>query len=376
MGYSNVIIIHFAPLELYPPVQNLIHELNKNIGSYKFVVLTTNPVNATLGKFKLASKQISLIRIGRSSAMLPGVVRYLNYLVFYLSSLLVLIVSRPKRVLYFETISSWPAYIYKRYFNRTCEILIHYHEYTSREEYGKGMMINKYFHGLEKQIYPEALWVSHTNHFRMEMFKADISPRLLKNPQIVPNYPPRSWNLSPRDFEGSPVRIVYVGSLSLSTMYTTYFSEWVISMQGRVTWDIYSHNLAADVINYFDKLNTPCINLKQAVPYSDLPTVLALYHVGVVLYNGHIANYVYNAPNKLFEYLACGLDVWFPQVMLGSLKYVRDNMLPKILAFDFENLPTLSLRVTSDRQHTVSAFTFFCEDALKPLIDKLINNDR
>lgn len=52
--------------------------------------------------------------------------------------------------------------------------------------------------------------------------------------------------------------------------------------------------------------------LDSGINYSDLPGVIRAYDVGVILYNGHIANYVFNAPNKLFEYLACGLDVWSP----------------------------------------------------------------
>ena len=93
--------------------------------------------------------------------------------------------------------------------------------------------------------------------------------------------------------------------------------------------------------------------------------------VGVVLYNGHIPNYIYNAPNKLFEYLACGLDVWFPDVMAGSMDYVNKNGFPKVLSIDFNNLNKFDLAAAIERQGSESKYLFFCEEALKPLIDKL-----
>lgn len=371
MSSRNTIIIHFAPLELYPPIQNLLHDLNRNVTNYKFIVITTKPINTALSNFKLTSSCIRVVRIGRSSAALPSVSRYFNYILFYLASLMILLVKRPMRVLYFETISSWPAYIYKRYVNRACELLIHYHEYTSPEEYQSGMALNKYFLGLEKFIYANAIWVSHTNHFRMNMFKADISPILLKSPQVMPNYPPISWNLSPRDFNVAPIRIVYVGSLSLFTMYTTVFSEWVISRQGKVIWDIYVPNKTADVIDFFEKLDSPYINLKPAVPYSALPTVLSRYQVGVVLYKGHIPNYVYSAPNKVFEYLACGLDVWFPNVLIGSMEFATVANVPKIIPIDFDHLNLFDFDGSIARDGNIKANVFNCENSTEQLVKLL-----
>ena len=109
------------------------------------------------------------------------------------------------------------------------------------------------------------------------------------------------------------------------------------------------------------------------VDYEQLPGVLRKYDIGVVLYNGHIPNYVHNAPNKLFEYLVCGLDVWFPDVITGSLEFVRDKDFPKVSAIDFTILKDFKLTTAIERRGIAKDHTFFCEDALLPLIGKLSN---
>ena len=113
------------------------------------------------------------------------------------------------------------------------------------------------------------------------------------------------------------------------------------------------------------------IHIREGISYEELPNVLRKYDVGVVLYNGHIPNYVNNAPNKLFEYLACGLDVWFPEVMTGSMDYVNKNGSPRVLSIDFNNLNKFDMAAAIERQGSESKYLFFCEEALKPLIDKL-----
>jgi hypothetical protein len=119
-------------------------------------------------------------------------------------------------------------------------------------------------------------------------------------------------------------------------------------------------------------LQTTFIQLKEGVDYDKLPFVLKKYDVGVVLYNGHIANYVLNAPNKLFEYIACGLDVWFPTVMKGSLDYTTTGSYPKVMAVDFTSLKDFNLHTAMDRKnHTIQQHPFFCEYVLKELCHKL-----
>lgn len=369
----KIAIIHFAPLEFYPPIQNLVIQLNERKGHWKVNVHSTRPAQQTLSPFLIESPRIKLFRIATSGISLPPLQRYGNYVRFYLITLFYLIRQRPTSILYFESISSWPVYIYKRFFNKDCKIFIHYHEYATKEEYANGMILTRYFHRLEKNLYPHANWVSHTNEGRMDRFKKDLFPVSILNPRIMPNYPPKTWHRSPGQVLNSPVRIVYVGALSLNNMYTKEFSTWVVDQNGKVVWDIFSYNHSADAKEYMQHLPSQLVRMHEGVVYERLPEILSGYDVGVVLYNGHIPNYVLNAPNKLFEYLTCGLSVWFPKCMTGCNEYIKEEGFPKVLSVDFTDLGNFDLTQALERLGAENRYTFFCEDALLPLIDKLTN---
>lgn len=366
-------IIHFAPLELYPPVQNLLVEVGKYNSSERVIVFTTRTTVAGLQAFSVDSEKIRIVRLGESGQKLNIIARYVVYVYFYTVCLLLLLWRRPKSILYFEAISSFPAYVYKKFFCHRCAILIHYHEYTSPDELRNGMKLVNYFHRLEKELYPQAVWVSHTNEFRMKKFKKDNDATEIKCPYILPNFPPRTWASAPAKHITLPLRIVYVGALSLETMYTREFSEWVLAQNGKVIWDIYSYNFTDEARTYLYSLNTEWIKLKGGVNYYDLPRYLQKYHVGVILYNGHIPNYVYNAPNKLFEYLASGLSVWFPDIMTGSKTYCTNGTYPEILALDFSSLNTIKVEQLIAREgHQLKRSSYYCEDALQEIIRDLL----
>jgi hypothetical protein len=368
---KKVAIIHFSPLELYPPIQNLLIGLEKREARNTWV-FTTSPEGWGHNQFHLQRADIVLVRIGKTGRLMP-LVRYWNYLLFFGFTLVSLVWRRPGRILYFETISAWPAYVYKRIFNRRCEILIHYHEYTTPAEYEHGMWLTRKFHALEKWLYPHAQWISHTNAFRMDMFKNDLLPLVLKADRILPNYPPVSWQSGQSANAEPPLRVIYIGSLSLATMYTEAFAKWVIAQQGEARWDIYSNNIDSAAELFLRTLNSEWIEVKPGIPYDRLPAILNTYHVGVILYNGHNPNYIYNAPNKLFEYLACGLDVWFPTVMIGSLEYTRAGLRPAVTAIDFAELENIHADGFFAGVHRRwRPFEYFCETSLAPLLDKLI----
>ncbi len=370
---QKIAIIHFAPLEFYPPIQNLVIQLSERKGHWKVDVHSTRPARQTLKAFLIESPHIKLLRIAKSGINLPALLRYGNYIRFYLTTLFYLIRQRPISILYFESISSWPVYVYKTFFNKDCQIFIHYHEYCTKAEYADGMILTRYFHRLEKNLYPRANWVSHTNEGRMDRFKKDLFPVSILNPQIIPNYPPRAWTRPASRALNSPIRIVYVGALSLATMYTKEFSEWVLDQNGKVVWDIFSYNHTNEASEYIHCLPSHLVRMHEGVVYEQLPELLSGYDVGVILYNGHIPNYVLNAPNKLFEYLACGLNVWLPKCMTGCNEYIKEQGFPKVLSVDFTDLGSFDLTKALERQGTENKYSFFCENALLPLVNKLTN---
>lgn len=369
---NRIVIIHYQPIELYPPAMNDLLFFS-HFGNSELTLYTTRSfVNVEL--FSLENVKIKRLGYAGNKNVIP---RYLNYFLFYLGSILHMLVTRPDKILYFETLSSFPLYVYKVIMGIKCRVFIHYHEYTSPEEYKNGMKMNKWFHEKEIKLYADAEWISHSNLERMNRFIADINPvKKLDNTYILPNYPSKSWYSPGKEIIYLPVKVVYVGALSLDTMYTQEFAGWVIDQQGKVTWDIYSWNVTQQTIEFFQSLNTKFITLHGAVNYQNLKNVLASYDVGIILYKGHIQNYVLNAPNKLFEYNICGLDVWFPDTITGSISYVTDKTYPKIIATDFSKLNEFDLLKAIDRkncQHLQNNYSF--EDALLPLAQKLLQKD-
>lgn len=295
---------------------------------------------------------------------------------FNLFTLIKLILNWPGRILYYETLSSYPVYFYKKYINRKAKIYVHYHEYTSPGEYASGMKLVRFFHKKEKYLYDAATWISHTNDERLKKFVLDEGLKMDDRYKLMPNYPPLSWlSAEPPKIE-SQIKIIYVGALSLSTMYTREFVNWVLGMNGKVRLDIYSNNVTPDAQIYLQQLHLHDVHLFNGVDYDSLPHILKNYHVGVILYKGHIENYIHNAPNKLFEYLACGLDVWYPDIMKGCWPYMNVYHLPKVLPIDFENMDNFNLNTALDRTNlSFKKSEYFCENVYNLICEDFVIED-
>jgi len=339
----------------------------------KVHVYTRNPIPGT-EKYLSPDLKISIIRNGRSHEKI-SFLRYWNYLTYYLKVSFKLIFWRPASVLYYETLSALPALLYKIVFKKSTDIFIHYHEYTSLKEYREGMILNRWIYSLEKKVFPIAKWISHTNSDRMRLFIEDNDPIKIQNPHILPNYPPKNWK--PDYWKGdlsSPIMFIYVGALGLNTMYLQEFAEWIIKQKGEAIWDIYSGNITGDAMNYLTSLNTSYINYRGSVNYFLLPETLNKYDVGLILYKGHIPNYIYNAPNKLFEYWACGLDVWFPETMESSIHYKTEDSYPKIIPINFKDISNLNIASMINRNGLINKDPVFnCENEFDYLLGEIFS---
>jgi hypothetical protein len=373
---SKVVILHFNPLELYPPIQNLLSTLASKSSAKKITVITTKASVEILKKIVSPAANIRIIRFGYSGQHIGVIKKYWTYFFFNLGALLYLLWNKPTVLFYYETISSFPAYLYKRYLNGKVHVFIHYHEYTTTKEYAQGMKQTRFFHQKEAWLYPHTAWVSHTNEWRLKQFLRDIAPVVIPNTQVLPNYPPKSWSINRSAEIKLPVKVVYVGALSLQTMYVKEFIEFVIAQSGKIIFDLFCYNIDEETKRYVMSQNEKLIRIKTGVNYNELSMVLCGYDVGVVLYKGHIDNYIYNAPNKLFEYYTCGLDVWFPEIMKGSLPYLTNNSYPKIIALDFEKLGLVELDKLITREKFIYKQELFTsENVFEPLIDNLVSND-
>jgi hypothetical protein len=372
-GKASVVIIHFQPLELYPPVLNLMNYLDKH--EMKVLVLSTsNKKGSAFNKFAGLSENIE---IKRTAGIIAGsAFRVFNYSFFYIYSFYLLLKHKPKVVLYFETISSWPGLLYKRWKGKKVKLFVHYHEYVSPGEYANNMRLVKWMHQLEAKMYGKDYdWISHTNEPRMQKFILDHRLEKIKRNifHIMPNYPSRHWAKEKTEFvRNSKLRLVYVGSLGYDTMYLKEVVDWVILNAQSISLDVYSHNMDEKSRCFLQTIQDNNVRFHDACNYKELPAILKNYDVGLVIYKPTSGNWIYNAPNKVFEYLACGLDVWFSKTMIYTTTLTRENTFPKILPVHFEKLNDFDFKKAISRTGlTFAENSFYYENVYSEIYESL-----
>jgi hypothetical protein len=328
---KKIAILHYQPLEKYPPIMNFIHNLEiKNINCKVFT--TNSQINWFNSKFNIH-------RFGSFST--NTVVRYWTHINYNLVTFLQLLFYKPTKIIYYETYSSLPVYWYKRLFKVT-PIFIHFHEYISPVEKQDSSYYVKCLLKREAYLLKNANWISQTNKERMELFQKDYPFLSQSVCHIFPNYPPANWqNLAQTNktdrSQTTYQKIIYIGALGMKSTYIEVFAKWIHQQKGAYYFDIFSDNMEKEVMEMIAALKSPFISIKQPINYFDLPSILANYDIGVVLYTGHIPNYVYNVPNKVFEYLVCGLDVWYSKDLISTAKFQQDNKIENLKAVCFKD---------------------------------------
>ncbi|MCG2462607.1 hypothetical protein K8352_17730 [Flavobacteriaceae bacterium F89] len=231
------------------------------------------------------------------------------------------------------------------------------------------MKFVKYSHYFETRfIYAKATWISQTNEDRLTLFQKDYPNIDRGKMHIMPNYPPKAWrnHLKPWH-ERKKNSMVYVGSLAFESTYIREFCDWIKS-QEYYTLDIYSYNFHLEVENYLNNIHDDKIRFfPRGIEYDLLPTILNQYSIGVILHKAFNENYKYNATNKLFEYLACDLNVWFSKELLGCFKYINSGSYPIVKPFDFLNLE----RINPYGLETAKNYKprhYWCEDVYNKLL--------
>ena len=366
---KRLAVVHYLPLEFYPPAVNLLNALaEKELFNTK--VWTTHN-----NKQRQVFKSPTLTSISRTIAPKKSDYkgfRLLKYLLFNFKTFMGLLFFNPEVILYYESYSAGPVYWYLKYFGNNKRLFIHCHEYFDAQWYAKGMSLVKLYHTYEKNyLYPKAAWISQTNTDRIQMFASDhpkLPSGILK---VVPNYPPQDWlrhtNLIKPDGH-TVIKTVYVGSLSLKDTFIKEYCDWVLKQNGKVCFHVYAYNLDDDTIEYLSSLNTDYIVFyTKGVEYNKMPALLADYDIGLILYKAHTKNYKHNAPNKLFEYLACKLLVLYPDVMSGMALYQSDN----VIRLNFEQIPSFNEIKKYFSNKTDLKSSYNAKTALQPLIDHL-----
>jgi hypothetical protein len=75
----------------------------------------------------------------------------------------------------------------------------------------------------------------------------------------------------------------------------------------------------------------------------------------VIIYRAETLNYRYNETNKLFEYLICGLDVWYSHRMEGIRLHARVQVYPRVIECDFVKMADRDWSAFLKRREGLSA---------------------
>lgn len=348
MTASKILILHYRDTSKYPPIINLIDYIE----------------NQTI-KFQYIS--------GSRMAMQARFLNSLSYFSFLIRTFFSLLFTK-NSIVYYESISATPVAIYFFLFPHSRrKLFIHYHEYFSIEEYRRQSFYERLGRKLEGMLFERASWISHTNEDRLALFQKDF-PSISKNTfNTMPNYPPSSWIESNRKIEskGKVFKLLHIGALSKESLYLEsllgYFGD-----DKRFDIDFYSHRFSDEVRDLIERYDN--CNICGSIPYQDIPSLKGKYDVGLVLYNGSSLNFTYNAPNKIFEYLALGLDVWCSDKLLTAKEYERQDCYPKMLMVDYENLPAFDIEKALDKTGlSYSPSPYVCEPVYEKLVQKIMD---
>jgi hypothetical protein len=357
----NLAVVHFQPLEGYPPVMNVIQSLiDENVS---IEILTTGSAKNWFNPYG-----VKVFRLG--SYLGNPIKRYVCYLKFNVIGLLKLLNLNPSSVICYETGSIGPVYLYKLLKPQTA-VFLHHHEYESVSEKESFSKYQKLLGKLESKLFKDLIWLSHTNTDRLELFKSDNAISETKKLQIFPNYPSMQWAdkaILKIKHNSNILKLVYVGSLGIDTTYIAEVISWVAAQNGKATLTIYSQNLENSVTELINNAAPAHVLLKPSISYFHLPEVICQFDVGLVLYNGHVPNFVMNVPNKVNEYLACGLNVWYSDVLVTTQTFSNENPDYPLFAVDFSKGTQMEVPPISKEPFE---YRHWHEDAVKPLMDAL-----
>ena len=357
---------------------NLVDFLSKNYEGKIIVLTTKNNPNNKLSVYRNESSNIIIKRMRFSGSNL--FFRLTEYFFFYLESLFSLFRYNAKTVLYFESISAWSALIYKRIKGKKTNLMVHYHEYIDPAISEEESSLSKWMHKMEKRMYPRFSWISHTNGVRLTMFKDDNNLNHLPASifHVVPNYPSRSWMIGSNNncLNEKVKKLVFVGSLGYDNMYLQELVEWLKVHEEEFTLDVYSYNI--DEKSKLLLINSYLKNVRycDGCNYDELPEVLKNYHIGLDIYKPYALNHIHGVSNKVFEYLACGLDVWFSTDKHQTLEYIKKDIYPKLVPVNFNQMDSFdySSAITREGLHYEPS-VFFYENIYPEIMAHISNNN-
>lgn len=276
----------------------------------------------------------TIYRFGKVSS--NALTRYSSYIYFNLLSSFILLFRKVDFITAFESLSIFPLWLVKKV-QPDAKAHIHFHEYLSNPERQASSAYMKFLFKLEDQLLLN-FSCSQTNEDRKRLFLVDkpfVNPEWV---EVRPNMPPKYWWNKFGQFKNpnidNKIRLVAVGACDNHTMYVKEVLDWVSANQDSLELTFISQEIPQETKDLILSYNCPAIHIIPPIDYYQLPQELVKYDVGLVLYKGHIPNYVYNVPNKVYEYLACGLSVICDPVLISTAALKH----PKIKLTQFESI--------------------------------------
>ncbi len=368
----KIAVVHVLPLEYYPPVRNMLKLFAERRGWDIRAWTTSN----SRGMRPWSSPAVTVRRPhnAKETSTLP--LRLAGYASWHLQTALELRAWKPDAVIYIEPHSALAVSIFYKISRARTPLFIHHHEYYAPEDYeGPGMRVLRATRKLERNgLFPRASWVSQTNDQRLRLLLAERAFIRRESAYSLPNYPPTAWvksaDVSEATVSHEILRIVYVGSASFHDTFIREAVEWAAAHRDTVSLHICGDNVQPNVVSWIRSLASGNVTVNDhGVDYEKLPSFLRSFDVGLVLYRGNTLNFVHNVPNKAVEYLACGLQVWYPGVMEGMVHFHQLHPQENLREMNFEELPAVPPTVMPRPPH--DEFPFTAERALRPLIARL-----
>ncbi len=332
------------------------------IGGFETQVISTHH----RGGDWFVNSHIEILRIGKTYGSVTN--RYLCYLKFTIIGFWKILKFKPRAILLYESYSVLPVFLYSIIFPKV-NLLAHYHEFESKTEKQCASVYSKFLYFIEKRLLLKAIWVSQTNSERKQKFQELYTQLDERQVRVFPNFPSKKWVEKGinRKIENSGIlKFIHVGSLGIETTYISEFLEWIQAQNGMATLTVVSQNLEQAVIDLINQ--NQWVTLIPNIPYQELPEMIVEHDIGVVLYTGHVPNFIYNVPNKVNEYLACGLHVWYSDVLISTHKFAEENPKYPLYSVDFSMGKELNALEYSSEPFE---FKHWHEGAVQPLIDSI-----
>ena len=303
-----LVIVHYAPVDLYPPVQNLISEL---VGEPNLEVrlITGYPYLSDFVNVRSPRGWFAYERFP-----------WLHHLWWFFTLWKKAWVWKHEKWLLYEA-NSYPALLALA---SERDIWLHFHEY--RRPKNPESILERWYETRIRSFLHKTYRVSHVTDARIKLLKEELGQSSDVKFERMWNCPRFQWADGALKSDELPKTIVVVGALGKSC----WASEVIESMkkQNKYTLHVYGKDSFT---------STERVQFKGWVNYSELPSVLERYRVGLVWYNGNSTNVKTSISNKIFEYLHSGLHV----LLSADLKEAELSLFPQyrnhISITDFSN---------------------------------------